>query len=100
TSSGTTSGSCMGGVFPSGMTWPADGGIGEVTVSAAVGCGWDAWSNVPWLIPLQTSGSGDAIATYAIDANTTGTPRSGALSYGGATFAVTQTDVFSAGSRT
>ena len=90
----------MGGVFPPGTTWPADGGIGEVTVSAAIGCEWDAASNVPWMIPLQTLGTGDRIATYAIDANTTGAPRSGTLSYGGATFAVTQTQVFSGGSPT
>jgi hypothetical protein len=85
---------CMGGVFPSGMTWPADGGIGEVTLSAPVACEWIATSSVLWMIPLQSAGAGDRIATYAVDANTTGSPRSGTLSYGGATFVVSQTAVF------
>jgi hypothetical protein len=86
--------SCFGGVFPSGATWSADGGVGQVTLSAPAGCEWSAAADVAWLIPLQTSGTGSAVLSYAIDANTSGAARSGTLNYSGTSFVVTQTDAF------
>jgi hypothetical protein len=84
----------LGGLFPGGSTWPADGGIGQITVSAPSNCGWSVDWNAPWITPLQTSGTGNATLSYAIDRNDSGVSRSGAITVGGATFNITQTEVF------
>jgi hypothetical protein len=85
---------CSGGVFPSGTEWHADGGIGEITLSAPSVCGWDVTANAPWIIPLQTSGTGEMVLTYAVDRNDTGSPRTTTIAVASATFTVTQTEVF------
>jgi hypothetical protein len=86
--------SCMGGVFPNGATWPADGGIGQITVSAASNCEWSVDWNAPWVTPLQATGTGNAILSYAIDLNESGVTRTGSLNVGGASFNITQTNLF------
>ena len=85
---------CLGGLFPSGTTWPADGGIGQITVSAPTNCGWSVDWNAPWITPLQTSGNGNTVVSYAVDRNDSGVTRSGVINVGGATFAIDQNTTF------
>jgi hypothetical protein len=85
---------CTGGVFPTSATWPADGGIGHLTVSAPSNCEWTADWNAAWITPLQTSGNGNANLPFAIDRNDSGVTRSGTLTISGGTLAITQTNVF------
>ena len=72
-------------------TIPAAGGPGAVSVSASGGCDWTATSNAPWIAVTGGSpGSGGGNVTFNVEANTTGAPRSGTITIGGAGFTVNQ----------
>lgn len=69
---------------------PAGGGSGTFDVRTADGCGWSAASNANWLtITGDAGGSGNGTVRYAAAANA-GPQRSGTITAGGHTFAVTQ----------
>ena len=72
-------------------TVPAGGGPGAVSVSAAGACPWTAVSNAPWITVTGGSpGSGDGNVSFNVQANTTGAPRTGTITIGGAGFTVNQ----------
>ncbi len=72
-------------------TIPAAGGPGTVSVSSAGGCNWTAASNAPWIVVTGGSpGSGGGDVSFSVEANTTGAPRSGTISIGGAGFTINQ----------
>jgi hypothetical protein len=80
-------------VTPSSVTWPADGGTGNFSITASSPtCQWAAVSQAVWLTPGTTtvhSGSGDD--SYQVGFNDIGAPRTGGISIAGFTFTVTQT---------
>ena len=72
-------------------TAPGGGGPGTVAVSSAGGCTWTAVSNAPWIAVTGGSpGSGDGTVTFNVEPNTTGAPRSGTITIGGAGFTINQ----------
>jgi hypothetical protein len=67
------------------------GGNGFVNVSAGAGCSWTAASNAAWVtITSATSGAGDGVVQFTVQANTTGAPRSGTLTIAGLAFTINQ----------
>ena len=63
----------------------------RLTVSSGQGCDWTAQSNVPWItITSPASGTGTADITYVVSTNATGVARTGTLTIGGQTFAISQ----------
>jgi Putative binding domain, N-terminal/Viral BACON domain len=73
---------------PPNRTMPAGAGSGTVSVSVAAGCSWTARSNATW-ITATGSGSGPGSFTYSVTA-LSGSPRTGTVSVGTATFSITQ----------
>lgn len=76
---------------PSSATLPAAGGAGpSIAVNAGAGCPWTASTATSWLTITQgASGSGNGVVLFSATANT-GNVRTGSLTIGGQTFAVTQ----------
>ncbi len=70
----------------------AAGGATNVSVtSAASGCTWNAVSNDSWIhVTGGASGSGSGTVNLNIDANNTGTPRTGTLTIAGQTVTIFQ----------
>lgn len=61
------------------------GGVGQVTILAAGGCGWSVSSHVAWIRILSgTRGVGTGVVTYQVLSNTTGRARRGAFGSVGA----------------
>jgi hypothetical protein len=78
---------------PSSDTVPVGGANGRLlTVTAnAPDFAWNATSNVPWItITTGATGTGNGAITYTVAANTGSEDRSGTLTIGGRTFAVSQ----------
>jgi hypothetical protein len=86
----TQSSGCAVTVEPASHSAPVAGGTSSVAIHAGAQCAWTASSNVPWItIASATSGSGDTQLRFAVAANTS-PARSGALTIGGLTVAVSQ----------
>jgi len=82
--------SCTYALSPSGATAPAAGGAGTTSLSTASDCNWSAVSSASWLnVTSSSSGSGSAVVSYAVEANSGGV-RSANLTIGGTTFIVSQ----------
>lgn len=82
---------CTYGISPSSQSFPSAGGTGNVTVTATTGCAWTAVANDSWIqVTSGASGSGNGNVGYSVDANTSGSSRSGSMTIAGKTFAVTQ----------
>lgn len=76
---------------PSSRTHPPEGASGNVTLTTAAGCSWNASSQVYWItITSPTSGQGGSTISYSVEANPVCFPRSGTLLIAGQPFAVTQ----------
>lgn len=76
---------------PLSQSFPAAGGEGSVTVAASSGGNWTAHSSATWItITSGASGSGNGTVNYRVAANTVRTQRSGTMTIGGKSFAVTQ----------
>ena len=84
-------GSCVASLNPTSATVPAAGGTGPtIAVTIAPGCSWTASTGDSWLSITQgTSGTGNGAVTFSATANS-GNSRTGSLTIGGTTFAVTQ----------
>jgi hypothetical protein len=81
----------------SGQSFSGNGGSGSVALTPPGGCAWTALSNEPWLtVGQQNSGAGSASINYTVLPNPSNTGRSGILTIGGQSFAVTQTGANSA----
>ncbi len=82
---------CSPSIGSTSRSFVAAGGNGDVAVSAAAGCSWNATANAPWLrITSGASGSGNGSVSYSVEATTSPTPRTGTMTIAGRTFTVTQ----------
>jgi hypothetical protein len=85
-----TASTCTYNVSPTSANIGANGGPGSVSITPKKGCGWSAWSNVPWItISGGTSGTGSGTVNYSVAANS-GAARTGTLKVGGVTVTITQ----------
>ena len=81
---------CSISLSPPNVSVPAGGAKNSVGITAGAGCSWSASSGVPWItITSGGNGSGNGTVAYTVDASS-GPARSGALTIGGQTFAVSQ----------
>ena len=88
-------GQCASPVNGNPAAFTLGGGQGQVAVTAS--CAWRAISNSSWLtVTSGAFGVGSATLNYSVAANNTGSTRSGTISFGAASYTVTQ----SAGSLT
>jgi hypothetical protein len=72
-------------------TVPVVGGPGSVSVTAGASCAWTAVSGATWIsVTGGGSGTGPGTVMFSVDANATGTARSGSITIGGQTFTVNQ----------
>lgn len=81
---------CSHTASPTSSNIPAAGGSGNVAVTSAAGCGWQAVSNVPWItVQSGNSGTGNGTVQYQVASNP-GPTRKGTISVAGNLFVVTQ----------
>jgi hypothetical protein len=83
---------CTFSVAPTSQAVSADGGPGQVSVTAsATTCTWTATSGVPWItVTGGAAGTGNGTVAYQVAANDTTTARTGTLSVAGQVVTVTQ----------
>jgi hypothetical protein len=82
---------CNVTISPTSTAVSAGASTGSIAVSAPAGCSWTASSGTSWItFTGTTSGSGNGTVSYSIAANTTTSPRTGAVSIAGQTFVVDQ----------
>jgi hypothetical protein len=82
---------CTPVVTPLAASFPAAGGTGSGTVTAAAGCVWNASSSDAWItVTSGATGSGSGSVAFRVAENTATTSRTGRLTIAGATFTVTQ----------
>jgi PKD repeat protein len=78
-------------IAPTSQSFPANGGTGNVNVTAPAGCTWTTVSNANWItITAGSMGNGNGTVSYTVAANISTTPRTGTLTIAGQTFTVTQ----------
>jgi len=83
---------CTTAITPASQSFGASGGTDSVAVTATDGCAWTAVPNASWIhITSGSSGSGNGVVQYTVDANTTTSARTGSMTIAGQTFTVTQT---------
>jgi hypothetical protein len=69
----------------------AAGSGGPVAVTAGTGCTWTAVSNAAWItVVTGATGTGNGTVTFTVEANATGSPRTGTITIAGLTFTVSQ----------
>lgn len=84
-------GECTFSVSPTTALFPASGGSGTVSVTAAAGCTWTARSNVSWItITSSVKGSGSGTVNYSVARNRDRRSRTATLSVAGSTVTITQ----------
>lgn len=71
-------------------TFPASGGSGTVTVTAAAGCPWTAVTASSWISLASASGTGNGSLTFSVAPNTTSSTRTGSVGIGGQQFILNQ----------
>jgi hypothetical protein len=82
---------CSYTIAPGSGAFGSDGGTANVSVTAAAGCTWTASGSASWIaITGGATGSGPGTVAYAVAANPSTEARSGSLTIGGQTHAVTQ----------
>jgi Viral BACON domain/Putative binding domain, N-terminal len=82
---------CSIAISPASLTFGPDGGTGNVTVTAPAACAWSAASSGGWIaVTAGGSGSGPGTVAYAVAVHSSVEPRSGTLTIGGQSHAVTQ----------
>ena len=87
----TQAGACLATILPTESTIGTGGGMGSVSVSAPVGCGWVATSNAPWIQVFSGAvGSGNGTVVYSVDPLADVTPRNGTMTIASQTFTLTQ----------
>jgi uncharacterized membrane protein YgcG len=55
----------------------------QLSIQARDGCNWNVQNDPPWATPAAASGSGDAVLTLTIAANTATQPRTATMTVGG-----------------
>ncbi len=82
---------CSYAVTPLSANATAAGGSFSLTVTAQTGCSWTAASNASWItLASGNSGKGNGRVSYSVAANNTTSARTGSITVGGATVAITQ----------
>jgi glucose/arabinose dehydrogenase len=81
---------CTYSLATTGQVIPQSGGDGSLTLTTAGDCGWLAAANVPWITFVQTSGAGGSTLHFTVQANPSGSPRTGLIHVAGQTFTVLQ----------
>ena len=82
---------CTFAISPEAQSFNANGGSGQVTVSAADACVWTAAANDTWLkVSSGASGRANGTVHFDVAANTVATSRTGTLTIAGHTFTVTE----------
>ena len=83
---------CTFTIAPTTASFTADGGSGEIVVTAsAPTCAWTAQPSVGWIaIQGASGGTGSGRLRFAVAANAATTARSGSLVVAGSTVAITQ----------
>jgi hypothetical protein len=82
---------CTFTIAPEAKSFNANGGSGQVTISAGDACVWSAAANDTWLkVASGASGRGNGAVQFDVAANTVATPRTGTLTIAGRTFTVTE----------
>jgi hypothetical protein len=81
---------CSYSVSPATVAYPTAGGPGSIAVAAPAGRAWAAASQVPWMtITVGGSGAGSGVFGFSVASNPS-VARTGSLSAGGQTVAITQ----------
>lgn len=82
---------CTYGISPTTQSVSASGESGEVSVSAADGCGWTANSNDSWIsVTSGSNGDGNGTVSYSVSPNSTIDPKTGTITIAGKTFTISQ----------
>lgn len=82
---------CSIAISPGSLAFASDGGTGNVTVAVGAGCGWSATASAGWIaVTAGATGTGAGAVAYSVAANSATEPRSGSLTIGGQSHAVTQ----------
>jgi hypothetical protein len=82
---------CSFAIGPESQSFHANGGTGNVVVTAPTNCAWTAVSNAPWIdITGGGAGTGAGTVSYSVDINTGSTSRAGTITIAGQTFTVAQ----------
>ena len=83
--------SCTYSISPTGRSFSASGGTGNVSVTTQNGCSWTAVSNASWIIITSNSGNtGSGTVTYSVAANASTSLRTGTMSIASRTFTLSQ----------
>lgn len=91
----TIAAGCPAFLTPFIQSFPANGGMGSITVSAGAGCSWLATTTAPWITINSGSGTGGGSITYTVGANPSSTSnRSAMITVAGLTFTVAQGAAF------
>ena len=83
---------CSYAISPQNQSFGVSGGTGIIEMTATPqSCAWTASSDAPWItITRGGSGSGNGQVDYSVDPNPNGALRSGTITLGGQTLAVSQ----------
>jgi hypothetical protein len=82
---------CSYTIAPAESAFAADGGSGNVAVTAATGCNWIASASASWIaITAGSNGSGAGTVVYSVPANGSADFRTGTLTISGQRHTVTQ----------
>lgn len=84
---------CAFSISPSSRQFVQAGGAGSVsiTVTAGTNCTWTAQTNDSWIVLSNTGGTGNGTVNYTVQANSTGSNRTGTIFVAGQTHTVSQT---------
>ncbi len=80
---------CAFSIAVTTFSFGADGGAGNVPVTAPPGCSWTAQTQTPWITLTTTSGSGPANVGFRV-ADTDGPARTGTIVVAGRVATITQ----------
>jgi hypothetical protein len=84
-------GTCSYSVTPTSFNIDPVAGTRTVSIVAGTQCGWSSTTQATWIsVTSGASGSGIGAVTFAVEANPSGTPRTGVLSIAGQAVTVTQ----------
>jgi hypothetical protein len=84
---------CSYSIDPTGVSAPAEGATGTVSVTTGGWCNWSAVSNDAWVtVTGGASGTGSGMVSYSVAANSAGA-RTGTVTIAGQTFTVNQAEL-------
>jgi hypothetical protein len=82
---------CSVAISPATLSFGSEGGNGSVTVTAGSGCPWTGIASANWItVTSGSAGNGGGTVAYSVAVNTGADSRSGTVSIGGQTHAVSQ----------